>query len=233
MKKLVAWAIVLTIVCFTMCGCGSKKEEKAVLQGDFIIHSGVKFGDTIEEVKEKETLELVFEDLREEYSEMEMVKSLEYKGELVGYPNSALYYYYGDYYYGDEGKIFRAFYWLFDDKEVMKKTKGKGIYENVCKMLKEKYGNNINEDEYKYLTISERKKALESRLESSEGVRYEFNGWLLEYNTYYIEIILYKQVLEEDTYETCAIEYLYHTKEEIQSKKEEIQNSDNKAIEDL
>ena len=222
MKKLVAWAIVLTIVCFTMCGCGSKKEEKAVLEGDFIIHSGVKFGDTIEEVKEKETLELVLEDLREKYPEM--VKSLTYKGELVGYPNSALYYY-----YDDEGKIFRAIYGLFDDKEVMKKTKGKGIYENVCKMLKEKYGNNINEDEYRYLTISERKKALES----NEGFRYEFNGWLLEYNTYYIEIILYKEVLEEDTYENCKVEYLYHTKEEIQSKKEEIQNSDNKAIEDL
>ena len=27
MKKLVVWAIVLTMVCFTMCGCGSKKEK--------------------------------------------------------------------------------------------------------------------------------------------------------------------------------------------------------------
>lgn len=234
MKKLVAWAIVLTMVCFTMCGCGSKIEEIKELEGDFTIHSGVKFGDTIEEVKEKETLELKVDSSDNEVIQLKLMM---YNGELVGYTNSTL-----TYYYNEDGKVIRATYSLYDSNEEEERTNGKGKYDKVYKLMKEKYGTPINKEDYEYLRINKKDNGYK---ESGLYTNYKIDGWLLKYKTYYVEIILEMTESEykdksKGTFEMCGLEYVYHTNEEIEESKEAIErekeekeNREKRAIDDL
>lgn len=132
MKKLVAWAIVLIMVCFAMCGCGSKSKDDGLE-----IHAGVKFLDTHEEVKKKETLELIVEE--NDWQEEGFKSGLLYEGKIAEIDKAKILYK-----FDDANKLIYACYTFY------KKQLKENSYDNLYKALSEKYGDEVSENEYAY-----------------------------------------------------------------------------------
>ena len=205
MKKIISFfLIILCIILLSSTGIAE----------DFIIHSGVKFGDTEEEVKQKETLTLIGG-----------LISLKYKGNVAGYDNAYIEYYFD---YNNDNKVYDVNYKLANTYDMSYlKEEVLDIFKELEEKLTTKYGRKISEKEsaYKYLKGFYYKANIEELniFRYKEDRRIEVNSWLVKYNNYNVKIDLYccydkpDIVFNKDRATAeCGIEYYIYTDEELQ-----------------
>ena len=134
MKKNVCIILCLVLTFSVMCGTASAAKDR-----EFTLRSGIQFGDTVDEVKKKET-SLEVDGEREIQNKGYGVF---YKGVIAGYDGEA------GFYFGDEG-LNNAYYkfnttnnpWSFTDS-----ADPDDIYKTIYDSCSRQYGDALKEDE--------------------------------------------------------------------------------------
>ncbi len=205
MKKIVA-LIVCIILIASWAVCTAE---------DFIIHSGTTFGDSIDDVKKKETFEL--DSGGSSYK-------LSYKGNIAGYDGVVI-----DYYFdlNNDGKLYDAHYEMANTYHMSYKKKDVlEIFNHLDELLTIKYGKKISEKDsaYVYLKGFYFKAQIEqlNSFRYKESRRIEVNSWVVPYDGYYVKIDLYccydapEVVFGVDQANAeCGIEYYIYTDEHL------------------
>lgn len=197
MKKLFSLFIVMILMFPIVCNAEG-----------FIIHSGTQFGDTIEEVKEKETLDVLYE----------TPSGIIFRGEVAGIEDVWLYYH-----FDENGKLYDVFYNMIqtESHDLVLET-----HNMLNSLLKEKYGNPLSEDDEIYqllngFNISSILKTDES-IKKSIGSDYKISitSWTVQDDNQFIKIDLF---IEKDSVQSyCGIEYYPYTEEELAIKKQNL-----------
>ena len=171
----------------------------------FIIHSGTQFGKTIEEVKEKETLDVYIE---------EESSYVIFKGEVAGVNNVWLYYYF------DENRK------LYDVYYHMKKTESYDsaleIHDRLYTLLNEKYGTPLSEDDDIYQLLDGHYISMRKSINDifNRGYKFTVISWIVQDDNQFIKIDLFTE--KNPSYSYCGIEYYPYTEEELAIKKQNL-----------
>lgn len=206
---------------------------------DFTIHAGTMFGETREEVKAKETLDLseeVLSNADESYYTKDVgenIAYLIYDGTVAGYDKSHIYYYFNG---ENNDTLFEVVYSMPGYSVVG----NKGVideYQDLKQSLIDKYGNPLSSNDEAYYLIESRSigetnwtnEYFKNEFLPNYITDYDITAWSIPYEGYNvkIELVLY------DSGERCNIIYHYYTDEEIEAARAAYGNTQSKKNDDL
>ena len=216
MKKILAFIIAIIMVC----------SIASAMAEDFTIHAGTKFGDTIDEVKEKETLRF-FEKSVDFYNSK--YSELVFHGEVAGFEDASIYYY-----LNTKSKVFDVRYEMMNTYSVTNAEYNKG-YRKLYQMLKDKYGTPLDKDSKVYILFQGHYASnviKESKKNPRGGSITDLVSWTAPYDKYIVKIDLYTRELFNGS-KLCNIEYYKYTKKELKKRTEEYENTLKKQSDDL
>ena len=205
MKKVITVCLCLILALSALVGACAE---------DFTIHAGTTFGDTMEQVKEKETLEYIneFED--------KSTKALLYSGTVAGYENCNIWYYFNK----ENNTLCDVSYSMgigsaIGEEALLNRLGELGV------LLMNKYGDPLSDNEdAKYLIKGQ------VLSKPSNKYEYDFIGWSVPCDNYNVKIEL---IIE---YYSGSPAYLYidyhpYTNEELEEAKK-LNGNTNKDVGD-
>ena len=196
---------------------------------DFTIHAGTMFGDTLEEVKAKENLEIY-----DDYVENQFGRKITYIGDVAGYSNTLVIYE-----FDDNGKVYDVRYSIDiltnDANQVM------ANYKALESALTKKYGEPLsNDDEDNYIIIGKQIEIIQKGNETKKIYgfpedKYEYKSWVYPCEDYSVKIELIKSIGQDSTgpQNACYISYHYYTDEDYEKAKEAYKKIEIKINDDL
>lgn len=230
MKKVITVCLCLILALSVLVGACAE---------DFTIHAGTMFGDTREEVKSKENLEL-HKEVASNANDSEYTKDVGediaymlFEGTVAGYDNVEVQYFFN----GDNNdSLFEVVYIMPEDVSV-----GAGgvvgEYKDLLDNLTEKYGAPLsNEDEVYYLIISRfiQEQIWTNEYFQNEGLPFfakdiTYDAWAIPCDGYNVKI----ELVMLGNGESCNIVYHRYSDEEVDAARVAYENAQNKKKDDL
>ena len=216
MKKIVSLLLILIIACTSLLASAE----------EFTIHAGTKFGDTIDEVLEKETLERIMEDKSgKDYA------VLYYEGTVAGFPKVHIVYYFQN----NDMVLDRAAYHIASSLTSPKKVV-LDDYNQLITLLIDKYGEPLTEENDVYRLKKGRLSTVEGLSKNNvkngkEAYDIRYNCWVVPYDEYTVKIDLFYD--DDGTTSECEIEYYTYTEEKLEKYKEAEKRKKQKQSDDL
>lgn len=201
--------IIATILAFIMLLCWNN----AIAEEDFILRNGILFGDTLEEVKSKETLPLTIEESRPVWA----------KGEIAGMKGGIRFDFYHD-------QLAQMLY-NFEAEEIISASAAAKKYAALREALITKYGE-PGTDEYRFKGAAF--DYMLANLALMKGECLSFDEWIVETNGYKVKISLvaYKYTYKKVAYYNICLSYSHVTLALFDANKENVteDKEDNAAI---
>lgn len=173
MKRIVAICLLLSM-CFAFCACGearaasSSKDKDASTQ--FTLRNGIQFGDTVDEVKKKETsLEFrdEFDPSNPEYGHM-----LKYQGTIAGYDGTAAFE------FGESGLKQMYYRFYTTSNPFSGDPDPEDIYKTIYESCSRQYGDELKSGE-EFPVVGYAVDEALFKIENADAKMLKYNQWVV------------------------------------------------------